>query len=90
MTNIITTYQTTNNFYLYCIQGAVDQKGYDAIDIEVQKTKQLLDDGKFQDAVHQWKITGYVIMEHTAHVNFYNILTPVRGKGITEGKGNYS
>ncbi|KAF5304999.1 hypothetical protein FQR65_LT07790 [Abscondita terminalis] len=66
--------------------GSIDQQGYDAVDRSAQRTKQLLDAGRFEEATNAWGATEGVIMDVSNSVDFYNILKKIKTSCSRKGK----
>ncbi|XP_044735318.1 retinoid-inducible serine carboxypeptidase-like [Chrysoperla carnea] len=62
--------------------GMIDIDGYERIDKEARKCQDLLDSGRYTEATNQWSQTETVIFSVTQNIDFYNILTKVKGYPI--------
>lgn len=59
----------------------MDQDGYEKISAAANKTKNLVNQGKWVQATNQWGTTQGVLLRESKGVDFYNIEKPTRGDG---------
>lgn len=60
--------------FLYQV-SLVDEKGEKEILRQAEYTKQVFDQGLYEQSTDEWAMTEYVILDKTDGVDFYNILT---------------
>lgn len=63
--------------FLYQV-SLVDEKGEEEILRQAEYTKQVFDQGQYEQATDEWATTEYVILDKTDGVDFYNILTKMQ------------
>ncbi|XP_076248727.1 uncharacterized protein LOC143188395 [Calliopsis andreniformis] len=61
--------------------GMVDTAGYEEIDRSAQKAKVAAEQGNWRQSALMWSYTEGVISKVTNNIDFYNILTKMRGVG---------
>ncbi|XP_025833189.1 retinoid-inducible serine carboxypeptidase-like [Agrilus planipennis] len=59
--------------------GAVDEKGYNAIDAAAQRTKRVYESGDYVRSTSEWSRTERVVWRESYNVDFYNILEQIPG-----------
>lgn len=57
----------------------VDTEGYEAIQKAALETKEAVDIGAWNAATNLWGMAENVVMRATGNIDFYNILTKVKG-----------
>ncbi|XP_077286661.1 retinoid-inducible serine carboxypeptidase-like [Arctopsyche grandis] len=70
--------------FLYQV-SLVDDKGEKEILSQAEYTKQVFDQGLYEQATDEWATTEYVILDKTDGVDFYNILTKME-RGSSHNK----
>lgn len=63
----------------------IDIEGYNKIEKQARKCKDLLDAGLYSEATNQWGLTEDEIDAVTFHIDIYNILTKIE---IEEQRNN--